>query len=134
MAVAAARSAPHETAGWDKLEKLSGLLDRVEDVAAVYREVLSRELDVLLVNSLGERAVVFHEEWLGDESELLVSLLTRILTLAPQADNTSANRAPSPAVVPVTSATSPLRSMEKLGVGKSAILWLLVVLICVAIC
>ncbi len=86
MAVAAARSAPHETSGWDKLEKLSGLLDRVEDVAAVYREVLSRELDVLLVNSLGERAVVFHEEWLGDESELLISLLTRILTLAPQAD------------------------------------------------
>jgi hypothetical protein len=85
-AVAAVRTAPHERASWEKLEKLGGLLDREEDVGAAYREVLGRELDVLLASELGERAVTYHEEWLGDDGDRLVILLNRVLTLVPQAE------------------------------------------------
>ena len=42
-----------------------------------------------------------------------------IATFAPAFANTIAKRRPRPEVVPVTSATCPVRSMLKFGVGKS---------------
>ena len=58
-AVAAAKSAPENFAAWDEVENLAAELDRPDDVAAAYEEVLDSELPPELVLTLGERAASF---------------------------------------------------------------------------
>jgi tetratricopeptide (TPR) repeat protein len=85
-ALAAAEKAPEDSAAWDQLEELAEQLQKPEEVAHLYREVLARPLSAELADRVGRRAVGFHEEWFGEESPHLVDVLTRVLTLHPGAD------------------------------------------------
>ncbi len=79
-ALRAARSAPDSEDAWDHLEELADKLQRPEDVAELFGELLDGKLDPGLRDQLSRRAVQFHDEWFGDNPEAMNELLTRILT------------------------------------------------------
>lgn len=85
LAIAAVRDQPGSADLWDRLEKTGGFLNRVEDVAAVYRDILRKDLEAAVAKVVGQRAVTYHETWLGDEPDAQVKVLTRVLELLPQA-------------------------------------------------
>ncbi|MGB1277054.1 MAG: tetratricopeptide repeat protein, partial [Nannocystaceae bacterium] len=85
LAIAAVRDQPGSADLWDKLEKTGGFLNRVEDVAAVYRDILRNDLNTEVARTVGPRAVAYHETWLGDEPDSQVKVLTRVLELVPDA-------------------------------------------------
>ncbi len=85
LAIAAVRDQPGSADLWDRLEKTGGFLNRVEDVAAVYRDILRGDLDKSVADVVGKRAVAYHETWLGDEPNTQVKVLTRVLELLPEA-------------------------------------------------
>ncbi|MCA9709452.1 MAG: hypothetical protein KDK70_26665, partial [Myxococcales bacterium] len=78
-ALRAARSAPDSEDAWDHLEELADKLQRPDEVAALYGELLDGKLAVALRTQLSKRAVQFHDEWFGDNPEAMNELLTRIL-------------------------------------------------------
>jgi tetratricopeptide (TPR) repeat protein len=80
-----ARRAPEDDAAWDAVEELAGSTQRFEEVAALYADVLSRELGPRLARTLGERAVRFIEEWYGEDAPELVRVLERVLEHDPGA-------------------------------------------------
>jgi tetratricopeptide (TPR) repeat protein len=82
-ATAAARTSPDKDEHWNELEQLAATLQRPEDVAAVYRDVLATELPPALIARLGLRAVRFHDEWFGGDDSALVDVLSRILAVSP---------------------------------------------------
>lgn len=75
---------PEDEAAWDRLEGIAMVEKRIEEVAAFYRELLHRSLAPNLASWLAERAVAFHEEWIGDQS-VIVALLERVLDADPTA-------------------------------------------------
>ena len=79
-AVAAVRAAPSDDGAWDALEALAGQLDRLDEVAALYRELIGEQKDGHAL-AIGERAVRFHEEWLGGDREGLERVLWRVLEI-----------------------------------------------------
>lgn len=85
-ALGAASASPEDDARWDELEELAESLQKPDEVGALYRDVLARSLSTELAESLGRRAVGFHEEWFGEESPHLVDVLTRVLAVDPGAD------------------------------------------------
>jgi len=85
-AIDAARNAPDDAAAWDELEELAASTQHPEEVAALYREILSTDLDPALVAKLGERAVQFHEEWFAEDAPALVEVLGRVIELDPSAE------------------------------------------------
>jgi tetratricopeptide (TPR) repeat protein len=85
-ALRAAEEAPADTARWDELEELAEKLQRPDDVGQLYRDVLAKALPKELAESIGRRAVGYHEEWFGEESPHLVDVLTRVLAVDPDAD------------------------------------------------
>lgn len=84
-ALRAARGAPDSDDAWNHLEELADKLQRPEDVAELYAELLDGKLAPALRDQLSRRAVQFHDEWFGDNPEAMNELLTRILTADPDA-------------------------------------------------
>ncbi|MBX3274186.1 MAG: tetratricopeptide repeat protein [Sandaracinaceae bacterium] len=85
-ALAAARAAPQDEGSWDLLDELAEQTQRPDEVGALYREVLARDLGAELAETLGQRAAGFHEEWFSEDSPYLVQVLQRVLELTPEAD------------------------------------------------
>lgn len=81
-AILAASGAPEVGAAWDEAERLAAELGRPDEVAALYRTVMARELEPGLGVHLGERAVRFHGEWFEDPAPL-ADVLGRVLVLDP---------------------------------------------------
>ncbi|NVB41774.1 tetratricopeptide repeat protein [Pseudenhygromyxa sp. WMMC2535] len=84
-ALRAAENAPDSDDAWDHLEELAESLQKPEEVANLYRELLGRGLGKEVFGPLSERAVNFHEEWFGEEPEVITDLLTDIITRDPEA-------------------------------------------------
>ena len=85
-AMRAAENAPDSDDAWDHLEDLAESLQKPEEVGQLYRDLLGRGLEPSVFSALAERAVNFHEEWFGDEPEMITGLLTDIITRDPEAD------------------------------------------------
>ena len=79
-----ASESPQDDSAWDALEKAAVEHKRVEDAAALYREVLARPLPVEVALNVADRAVSFHDEWI-DEPGVLEQVLARVLELDPTA-------------------------------------------------
>lgn len=84
-ALRAARELPGEAGLWDRAEELTRAVSRPDDVAALYEEVLALPLSSDVATVLGERAVLFYQEWFDDPTRI-VRILHRVLELAPLAD------------------------------------------------
>ncbi|MCP4599895.1 MAG: hypothetical protein GY847_05025 [Proteobacteria bacterium] len=84
-AIRAAKSSPGNEENWDTLEDLADSLQRPEEVATLYREVLSPKLPKKLRSQLFERAINYHEEWFGDNPQAMNSVLSRIIEIEPEA-------------------------------------------------
>ncbi|MEX1368627.1 MAG: hypothetical protein AB1Z98_36200, partial [Nannocystaceae bacterium] len=85
-ALKAARSAPDSDDAWDHLEELADKLQRPDEVAELYVELLDGKLDPDRRTRLSKRAVQFHDEWFGDNPEVMNALLTKIITSDPEAE------------------------------------------------
>jgi tetratricopeptide (TPR) repeat protein len=85
-ALDAAEADPAQMAHWDRLEELAEEAQRPDEVGAMYRAVLGRDLAGEEAEALGERAAAFHEEWFSEDSPYLLEVLSRVLTLRPTAD------------------------------------------------
>src|SRR5262245_9960077 len=59
---------------WDELDELSRQTQRPEGVSKLYREILARDLGKDDVESVGKRAVAFHDEWFEDPALVLLIL------------------------------------------------------------
>jgi hypothetical protein len=81
-----ARRSPGDEAAWDQVEILAATLQRPDEVAELYREVLERDLPPVLAASLGRRGAKFCEEWYGESSPALLGILTRVVALDPGAE------------------------------------------------
>ena len=78
-ALKAVQSSPESDDAWDHVEELADSLQRPDDVAAVYRELLEGPLSPVLRGKLSQRAVQFHDEWFGDNPDAMADLLGRIV-------------------------------------------------------
>ncbi|MCA9659400.1 MAG: tetratricopeptide repeat protein, partial [Myxococcales bacterium] len=85
VAMAAIRNSPAQWSIWDRAERLAVSLQRTDDVAALYREVLATDLPADVALKVGERAAHFHEEWAGDDSGAMITVLQKVLSLDPAA-------------------------------------------------
>ena len=85
-ALRAAEGAPESEHAWDHVEELAAEMQRPDDVAALYREVLERQLPEEIRGRVALRAVGFHDEWFGDSPDTMTRLLTRIIELDGNAD------------------------------------------------
>lgn len=85
-ALDAARAASTDGTTWDRLEAVAAATQRPDEVVDLYEEVLKKDLPAHQAASLGERAVRFIEEWLGEEAPALGRVLSRVLALDPGAD------------------------------------------------
>lgn len=83
--LAACRAAPEKPETWAQAEELADALQRPDDLAAVYREVLEGHLSRPVRQELARRAARFHEEWFGDDPDTMSSLLARIIELDAEA-------------------------------------------------
>lgn len=77
------RSDPENLSSWEALEEVAGDAQKFEEVAALYREVLSQALSRSAQETLSERAVAFIEEWYGEDAPELVDILNRVLEISP---------------------------------------------------
>lgn len=78
----AAKEMPLREALWDRAEELARALSSPDPLAALYEEVLSAELPTDGAMALGQRAVLFNEEWFEDSSRI-IRILERVLELDP---------------------------------------------------
>lgn len=78
-AIKAVQASPESDDAWDHVEELADALQRPDDVATVYRELLEGPLSPVLRSKLSQRAVQFHDEWFGDTPEAMADLLARIV-------------------------------------------------------
>ncbi|HXX70399.1 MAG TPA: tetratricopeptide repeat protein [Polyangiaceae bacterium] len=82
----AVRASPEIEGLWDRAVDVAREVEGgVDEVAALYEEVLRRPLSVELAGTLGQRAVRFCEEWFDDPSRLR-AILDRVLLIDPDAD------------------------------------------------
>lgn len=79
------RVKPGDDEAWEELDELSRQTQRPEALSKLYREVLARDLAKEDVESVGKRAVAFHDEWFEDPA-LVLQILKRVLLLVPSAD------------------------------------------------
>ncbi len=84
-ALAACRAAPERPEAWAAAEELADSLQRPDDLAAVYRDVLELHLAQPVRQELARRAAQFHEAWFGDDADAMGVLLARIIELDPEA-------------------------------------------------
>ena len=88
VALAAASELPGDLALWERAEQLARAAKTPERVAEAYQRVLASADGVIAslspegIEELGRRAVEYHEEWF-DQPETVISLLRRIVALAP---------------------------------------------------
>ena len=73
---------PSDGAAWDAAEAVAARLQRPEDVAELYSQVLNKA-NADLTDTLGRRALAFHEEWFGETPEPIIALLEGLLAKAP---------------------------------------------------
>lgn len=85
-AIALAVEDPASVTAWDEAENLVGQLQRPDELAAAYRQVIKPGLDVDLVTTLGQRALRFFEEWFAGETDRVVEFLREVLAVDPMAD------------------------------------------------
>jgi tetratricopeptide (TPR) repeat protein len=83
-ALSQAKADPASDAHWDALEALGSGMQKQDEVAATYREVLRSERDPALAASIGQRAAQWHEEWLADDPAALPELLSLVLEIDPE--------------------------------------------------
>lgn len=84
-ALQAVRAAPEQADAWTHAEELADALQRPDDLAAAYREVLEGQLARPVRHEVARRAVKFHDEWFGDNADAMAQLLDRIVELDPEA-------------------------------------------------
>lgn len=84
-ALKAAKSALDSDDAWDHLEELADKLQRPDEVAALYAELLGGKLPADQRTRLAKRAVQFHDQWFGDDPQAMHDLLSRILATDPEA-------------------------------------------------
>jgi tetratricopeptide (TPR) repeat protein len=84
-ALAAVRAAPERPEAWSHAEELADALQRPDDLATAYREVLEGQLARPVRHEVARRAVKFHDEWFGDNTDAMAQLLDRIIELDPEA-------------------------------------------------
>ena len=85
-AMKAASEQPEQDEHWATLEAQAAELQRPDDVAALYRQVLKKDLPGATALHLAERAVRFHDEWFP-EPEPLIEVLTKMLEIEPESDS-----------------------------------------------
>ena len=85
-AIRAALAAPKSDEAWQHLEDLADEIQRHDDAGAAYREALRADMPKDVATHLAERAVQYHEEWLGDTPATMVSLLGQIVERDPDAE------------------------------------------------
>ena len=78
-ALGAARRAPENENAWNHLEELADSLQRPDEVADLYRELLEGALPKEVRGPLAERAVQFCQVWYVDAPERLTGLLRSIV-------------------------------------------------------
>lgn len=86
QAAEAAIASPDNPEAWDRLEDLAASMQRPDDVAAAYRQVLAAEISRSLATQVGQRAMRFFDEWFGDDPQQLVGVLDRVLAIDPGAE------------------------------------------------
>jgi len=84
-ALKAASTSPDSDDAWNHLEELADELQRPDEVAALYRELIDRKLARDVWTRVAERGVRFHEEWFGDQPGAVTSTLNRVLERDPEA-------------------------------------------------
>ncbi len=77
-ALAAVEATPHSLEAWDHLEDLADTLQRPDEVAAAYRDLLDTDLDRDQWAKMSQRAAQFHEEWFGDSPDDMLAVLGKI--------------------------------------------------------
>lgn len=85
-ALAAARKAPENEAAWTHLEEQADQLQRPDEVADLYGELLDGQLPAEVRGPLAERAVQFCQVWYLDSPERQTSLLQTIVERDPSAE------------------------------------------------
>ncbi len=85
LALRGAEAAPAEEQLWAFAEEMARRLDQPAPLAEAYARTIERDLPAEIADSLGRKIVEFHEEWF-DDSERVVHLLERIITLCPAAE------------------------------------------------
>jgi tetratricopeptide (TPR) repeat protein len=84
-ALKAARGALDSDDAWEHLEELADKLQRPDEVAELYAELLGGKPTAEQRTRLSKRAVQFHDEWFGDNPQAMLELLSRILAADPEA-------------------------------------------------
>ncbi len=84
IALDGALERPQEEQLWDAAERAARKLNQPEPLADAYSRALDAPLDSELAEELGRRMVEFTEEWF-DDSERVVALLKKVLSLSPGA-------------------------------------------------
>jgi len=79
-ALAQAAAQPQDAEAWDALDEVARELDRPEEVAELYREILESNVPLEVLVELGRRGADFCEEWF-EEPDPTVAVLTRVLSL-----------------------------------------------------
>ena len=81
-----AKAEPSNLENWDDLEEIASVLQRPDEVMALYRKVLIPDFPVAKVTPLCERALRFLEEWFAGETAVAVEILEKALGLDPGSD------------------------------------------------
>ncbi len=82
-ALSAARSQPENSDVWDVLDDVCRSLDRPEEAAGLYGEVLDGGAPIEIRLEVGKRAADFFEEWFEDP-EYVLEVLRRVLQIDPR--------------------------------------------------
>lgn len=89
LALRAVSELPYDASLWDRAEQLGRDADRPDLVAEAYRKKLQaedvRSLDADTLDDLGRRAVDYHEEFFFEDQDTVMSLLRRVVDVAPDA-------------------------------------------------
>jgi tetratricopeptide (TPR) repeat protein len=74
------RENPDDEAAWDELDEIARSAQKPDSVSRLYRDTLARDLPSGVVETIGRRAVAFHDEWFEDPT-LTIEILRRVLML-----------------------------------------------------
>ncbi|MCU0662961.1 MAG: tetratricopeptide repeat protein [Myxococcota bacterium] len=82
--LAQARKNSEDLRAWESLESLVVSNDETQEVAKLYREVLDSKLSEKARLELSRRAVRFHDEWFGDDLDVIINLLRAVCETTPK--------------------------------------------------
>ena len=74
------RENPSDEEAWEELDEIARSGQKPDSVSRLYRETLARDLPPGVVETIGRRAVAFHDEWFEDPT-LTIEILRRVLVL-----------------------------------------------------